>query len=143
MDKQYADKQLTQILQDVKTIAIIGLSPKPNRPSHSVAKRLQSFCYTIVPVRPAINELLGEKAYNSLEDIPFKVDLVNVFRASKYVDEIVAKCIELEINKIWLQEGVVDYGAEKKALDAGISIIMDRCIYKEILRLDISHINTQ
>ncbi len=143
MHNHYSDQAMIELLQDVKTIAVVGLSPKANRQSHQVAKHLQTFSYAIVPVRPAVSAVLGEKAYNALENIPFKVDLVNVFRASKYVSDIVDACITLGIKKIWLQEGVTDSEAEKKAHNAGISIIMDRCIYKEILRLAINQNNNE
>lgn len=137
------DQAITELLYDVRTIAVVGLSPKLNRPSHRVAKHLQEFRYQVIPVRLGVTSVLGEKVYRSLIDIPFKVDLVNVFRASKYVPEIVDACIECGINKMWLQEGVSHEGAEKKAQQARISIIMDRCIYKEILRLGISQLNKQ
>jgi predicted CoA-binding protein len=129
------DQAVIELLQDVNTIAVIGLSPKQNRPSHRVAKHLLTFSYTVIPVRPGVTTILGQEVYKSLEDIPFKIDLVNVFRASKYVPDIIDSCISLGINKIWLQEGIINLQAEKKAQQAGISIIMDRCIYKEIVRL--------
>ena len=137
----YDDSAVKALLNNVKTIAVVGLSPKETRPSFRVAKYLQSFAYTVVPVRPAIQEVLGEKAYKALEDIPFKPDLVNVFRASKHVAALVDSCIELGINKIWLQEGVIDHEAQKKAHAAGIFMIMDRCIYKEIVRIGIKQNN--
>ncbi len=137
----YDDSAVIELLDNVKTIAIVGLSPKQNRPSHRVAKHLQSFSYTVVPVRPGVDQVLGEKAYKLLEDIPFKPDLVNVFRASKYVAGIADTCIRLGIGKIWLQEGVIDCQAQKNAHAADISMIMDRCIYKEIVRLGINQNN--
>ena len=135
------DKVVIELLRNVTTIAVAGLSPKENRPSHRVAKYLQLFSYTVIPVRPGVDEVLGEKAYKVLSDIPFKPDLVNVFRASKHVAEIVESCIELGIKKIWLQEGVIDHQAQIKAQNAGITMIMDRCIYKEIVRLGINENN--
>ena len=135
------DKVVIELLRNVTTIAVAGLSPKENRPSHRVAKYLQLFSYTVIPVRPGVDEVLGEKAYKVLSDIPFKPDLVNVFRASKHVAEIVESCIELGIKKIWLQEGVIDHQAQIKAQNAGITMIMDRCIYKEIVRLGINKNN--
>ena len=135
------DSAIIALLKNVKTIAVVGLSPKTNRPSYRVARNLQSFSYTIVPVRPAVKEILGEKVYKVLADFPFKPDLVNVFRASQHVDSIVDSCIELGITKIWLQEGVVDHDAQEKAHNAGISLIMNRCIYKEIVRLGIKQNN--
>ncbi len=137
------DEAIAGVLKNVKTIAVIGLSPKQDRPSHRVAKHLQDFSYKVIPVRPGVSEILGENAYKSLEDIPFKVDLVNVFRASKFIPDIVDSCISLGIDKIWVQEGIINLDAEKKAQQSGISMIMDRCIYKEIVRLDLNKFNKQ
>ena len=135
-----SDQQKRELLERVQTIAVVGLSPKPERPSHRVAKFLQSCSYKVVPVRPAISTLLGEPVYKALNDIPFKVDLVNVFRASQYVPEIIEQCIQCGIKAIWLQEGVIHNEAAERAQKAGISVIMDECIYKEIIRLDLERI---
>ena len=137
------DQAIVELLQNVNTIAVIGLSPKQDRPSHRVAKHLQEFAYTVVPVRPGVTTILGQDVYKSLEDVPMKIDLVNVFRASKFIPEIVDSCISLGINKIWVQQGIINSEAEKKAQQAGISIIMDRCIYKEIVRLGLDKSNKQ
>ena len=137
------DQQKIQLLTTAQTIAVVGLSPKTNRPSHRVAKAMQEFSYKIVPVRPAIDSVLGEQAYDSISAIPFPVDIVNVFRASKYVSDIVQQCIECGIPAIWLQEGVRDNQAAQVALDAGISIVMDLCIYKEFIRLQITPENAE
>jgi len=136
------DQAIYGLMRDVHKIAVLGLSPKTERPSHRVAKRLQAFSYKVVPVRPGVTNILGEQVYKSLQDIPFEVDLVNVFRASKYALDIVDSCINCGVKKIWLQEGVVNEEAEKKAQKTGISIIMDRCIYKEIVRLGINELNS-
>lgn len=141
MPSQYDDRTILAQLDNVKVIAVMGLSPKEVRPSYQVAKRLQTFSYTIAPVRPGVKQVLGVKAYKKLKDIPFKVDLVNVFSASKFVADIVEQCIKLRINKIWLQEGIYDYDAELKAQNAGISIVMNLCVYKEIMRLGIHQNN--
>lgn len=133
-----SDQQKRELLQQTKTVAVVGLSPKPERPSHYIAKFLQQASYQVVPVRPAIKELLGEPVFRTLNDIPFPVDLVNVFRASQHVPEIVNQCIESGIKAIWLQEGIVHNEAAETAQKAGISIIMDECIYKEIIRLGIN-----
>lgn len=130
-----SDQQKRELLERIQTIAIVGLSPKPERPSHRVAKFLQSCGYRIVPVRPAINTLLGEPVYRSLNEISFPVDLVNVFRASQHVPEIVEQCIQCNIKAIWLQEGVIHYAAAERAQKAGVSVVMDQCIFKEIVRL--------
>ena len=137
------DQAVIKLLEDVNTIAVIGLSPKQSRPSHRVAKHLQAFSYTVIPVRPGVKTILGQDVYKSLEDIPFTVDLVNVFRAPKFISKIVDSCINLGINKIWLQEGIINLEAEKKAQQSGISIISNRCIYKEIVRLGLDQTSKQ
>lgn len=138
-----SDQDKIELLTNSHVIAVIGLSPKENRPSHRVAKYLQELSYTVVPVRPAVKMILGEKVYKSLSDIPFKVDLVNVFRASQYIADIVDECIQCGIDAIWLQEGVIDEDAAKKAKKSGMTVIMDQCIYKEIVRLGISLVDTE
>ena len=126
---------LRELLQSIRTIAVVGLSPKPSRPSYCVAEAMQGFGYRIIPVRPAIDELLGEKAYPDLYALPEKPDLVDVFRASEHVGPIVDACIELGIKAIWLQDGVTNETAAEKAEAAGITVIMDRCIYRDYLQL--------
>jgi hypothetical protein len=123
------------LLARVKTIAVVGLSESPMRPSHGVSAYMQAAGYRIIPVNPKIEEALGETAYPSLLDIPValreKVDVVDVFRRPEFVDEIVEQTIELNIPAIWLQEGVVNERAAKKARQAGIFVVMDLCILKE------------
>jgi predicted CoA-binding protein len=126
---------LRQLLQEVKTIAVVGLSPKSSRPSHHVAAAMQGFGYRIIPVRPAVDEVLGETAYPDLYALPLKPDLVDVFRAPEHVMPVVEACIEMEIKAIWLQDGVVNEPAAQKATAAGITVIMDRCIYRDYMRL--------
>lgn len=126
---------LRALLQTTRTIAVVGLSPKPNRPSYTVAKALQGFGYRIVPVRPAINEVLGEKAYARLDEVPDKIDMVDVFRAAEHLDAIVDECIALNIPAIWIQEGIVNEAAAQRAREAGITVVMDRCIYKDYVAL--------
>ncbi len=128
-------ESLRVLLQQVKSIAVVGLSPKPSRPSHHVAAALQGFGYRIIPVRPAVEQVLGEKAYPDLYALPQKPDLVDVFRAPEHVMPIVEACIELGIKAIWLQDGVVNGEAAEKASAAGITVIMDRCIYRDYMRL--------
>ncbi len=123
------------LLRQVKTIAVVGLSPKPDRPSYGVAKALQSFGYRIVPVRPAVAEVLGEKAWPTLSDLPEKVDLVDVFRAAEHIDAVVDECLALGLPAIWIQEGIVNEGAAERARAAGMTVVMDRCIYKDYLEL--------
>lgn len=128
-------EQIRELLGQVKTIAVVGLSPKAKRPSYRVAKSLQGFGYTIIPVRPAVDEVLGERAYADLYALPLKPDLVDVFRAPEHVGPIVDACIELGIGAIWLQDGVVNEAAAQKAAAAGITVVMDRCIYRDYLSL--------
>jgi predicted CoA-binding protein len=129
------DAEILRILEQAQAVAVVGLSPKPNRPSNRVARSLQQFGYRIIPVRPAVTEVLGEKAYAGLREVPDPVDIVDVFRAPRYVDEIVQICIEREFPVLWLQEGVVNEVAAKRAQEAGITVIMDRCTLKEYVRL--------
>lgn len=126
---------IQSLLQQIHTIAVVGLSPKPGRPSHSVSAAMQDFGYRIIPVRPAVDEVLGEKAYPDLYALTEKPDLVNVFRAPEHVGPIMDACIELGISAVWLQDGVINEAAAQKALDAGILVVMDRCIYRDYLQL--------
>ena len=124
-----------ELLSRAKTIAVVGLSESPMRPSHGVAAYMQAAGYKIIPVNPQIAEALGEKSYPSLLEMPIEVaegiDLVDVFRRSEYVDEIVEQAIQLKIPAIWLQEGVINERAAEKARKAGMFVVMDRCILKE------------
>ena len=126
--------EIKALLQRVKTIAVVGLSPKPDRPSFGVSQTMQRFGYRIVPVRPAVSEVLGEKAYASLADIPFPVDLVNVFRESAAIPGIVEACLAINAPAIWIQEGIVHDEAAERARAAGLVVVMDRCIYKDYVR---------
>lgn len=127
--------EIRELLEKTRTIAVVGLSPKADRPSYFVARNLQRFGFRIVPVRPAVSEILGEKAYAKLEDIPFAVDLVDVFRAPEHVPAVVASCRQINCPAIWLQEGVVNDAAAQAAREAGLSVVMDRCIYKDYVDL--------
>ncbi len=129
------DAAIRTLLQRVKTIAVVGLSPQPDRPSHRVARAMQGFGFRIIPVRPAIVEVLGEKAYATLADIPFAVDLVDVFRAAEHIPAIVDRCLALHSPALWIQEGIVADAAAQRARDAGMTVVMDRCIYKDYVRL--------
>lgn len=120
-----------ELLSRVKTIAVVGLSDSPLRPSHGVSAYMQSQGYKIIPVNPQITEALGETSYPSLLDVPEKIDLVDVFRRPEYVDEIVAQAIQLKIPAIWLQEDVINERAAEKARRAGMFVVMDRCVLKE------------
>ena len=129
------DEDIRDLLLRVRCIAMVGLSPRTNRPSHGVAAHMQDFGYRVIPVRPAVDAVLGEKAYVSLREVPDRYDLVDVFRNPKYVDSIVEECIALGAPAIWLQEGVINVPAAMRARRAGMVVIMDRCIYREYLRL--------
>lgn len=126
-----SDDAIKALLKRVHTIAVVGLSPQPKRPSYLVASNLQRFGYRIIPVRPAVEAVLGEKAYARLAEIPEKVDMVDVFRAPEYVDAIVDECIALGIKAIWLQDGVVNEPAALRAQAAGMTVVMNRCAYRD------------
>ncbi|MFO1430362.1 MAG: CoA-binding protein [Candidatus Competibacteraceae bacterium] len=127
--------EIRALLQRVKTIAVVGLSGSPGRPSHGVASALQSFGYRIVPVNPTIDQVLGERAYPDLPSVPEAIDLVDVFRSSEHVAGIVDDCIALHLPALWLQDGVIDEAAALRAKAAGIQVVMDRCIYRDYRRL--------
>jgi predicted CoA-binding protein len=129
-----APEEIKALLQRVKTVAVVGLSPKPDRPSFGVSQAMQRFGYRIVPVRPALDSALGEKAYAKLADIPFPVDLVNVFRESAAIPGVVDEAIAIGAPAIWIQEGIVHDAAAEKARAAGLTVVMDRCIYKDYMR---------
>src|SRR5438552_18894093 len=131
MTSAVATDPITEILKRAKTIAVVGLSDSPLRPSHGVAAYLQTQGYRIIPVNPQIQTSLGEKAYPSLLDVPEKIDIVDIFRRSEFVAPIVDQAIQLKVAAIWMQEGVVHDQAAEKARRAGIFVVMDRCILKE------------
>ena len=122
---------IADLLQRAKTIAVVGLSSNPLRPSHGVTAYMQSHGYRIIPVNPRIEESLGEKAYATLSDVPEKIDIVNIFRRSEFVEVIVDEAIRLKVPAIWMQEDVIHEKAAEKARQAGIFVVMDRCILKE------------
>jgi uncharacterized protein len=122
---------IDQILRDTKTIAVVGLSSDPSRPSNSVSRYLQSNGYRIIPVNPNEPEVLGEKAYTRLEDVLDSVDLVDIFRRSEEAGLHVDEAIRIGARGVWLQEGVIDEEAAQRALEAGLAVVMDRCIMKE------------
>ena len=129
------DAEIRALLKKTRNIAVLGLSPKPDRPSYCVAQAMQGFGFNIVPVRPATAEVLGQKAYASLRDVPGPVDLVDVFRAAEHLDAIVDECIALQLPAIWIQEGIVNEAAAERARAAGMTVVMDRCIYKDYVAL--------
>ena len=123
--------RITELLKSAKTIAVVGLSDNSLRTSYGVSEYMQSRGYRIIPVNPAITESLGEKAYPTLSEVPEKVDIVNVFRRSEFVPEVVEEAIRLGVPAIWMQEGVMHDEAAEKARAAGIFVVMDKCILKE------------
>jgi uncharacterized protein len=132
-------ESILTILEKTKTIAVIGLSDNPQRAAFRVSKYMQQEGYRIIPVHPNVSQALGVKAYPSLDAAyaaEGRIDLVNVFRASEYVPEIVKDVMRLKIPYLWLQEGVCHPEAVSWAEEAGILVVMDRCIYKEHARLE-------
>jgi uncharacterized protein len=122
---------ITELLKRARTIAVVGLSNNPLRPSHGVSAYMQSQGYRIIPVNPEIKEALGEKAYTSLRDVREKIDIVNIFRRPEFVGEVVDQAIQLKIPAVWMQEEVINEAAADKARKAGMLVVMDRCILKE------------
>lgn len=124
-------EQIRQLLHSIRSIAVVGLSPNRSRPSFGVASGLQSLGYRIIPVRPMVAEVLGEKAFPDLESLPELPDIVDVFRAPEHVPAIVETCIKLGIKRLWLQDGVIHEEAAQRAIDAGITVVMDRCMWRD------------
>jgi uncharacterized protein len=120
-----------ELLSQIKTIAVVGLSGSPLRPSHGVSAYMQLQGYRIIPVNPHITEALGENSYPSLLNVPDTIDLVDVFRRPEYVDEIVDQAIQMKIPAIWMQEDVINERAAEKARKAGMFVVMNRCVLKE------------
>ena len=122
---------VTDLLKKAQTIAVVGLSGNPMRPSHGVTAYMQSQGYRIIPVNPHIESCLGEKAYASLLEVPENIDIVNIFRRPEFVGEVVDQAIRLKVPAIWMQEDVIHEKAAEKARKAGIFVVMDSCILKE------------
>jgi hypothetical protein len=129
------DEKLAKLLQESKTIAVVGLSSNPARASFGVSRFLQRQGYRVIPVNPAETEILNERAYPSVHDIPGEVDIVDIFRRSEAVSAVVDDALLKKPRCIWMQEGVVNHEAAKKAEAAGIPVVMDKCILKELARL--------
>ncbi|HEY4905285.1 MAG TPA: CoA-binding protein [Candidatus Sulfotelmatobacter sp.] len=122
---------IAELLRNSKTIAVVGLSNNPLRPSHGVSAYMQSQGYRIIPVNPQVHESLGEKAFPTLLDVPEKIDIVNIFRRSEFVEEVVDQAIQLKVPAVWMQQDVIHEKAAEKARSAGIFVVMDRCILVE------------
>ena len=116
---------------EVRTIAVVGLSPRAHRPSHHIAAGLQRAGFRVIPVRPLVREVLGETAYPDLASVPAPVDLVNVFRAADQLGPIVDECLKLGLKRIWVQEGIVNEVAALRAREGGMTVVMDRCILRD------------
>lgn len=129
------DEAIRQLLRRVRTIAVVGLSSREQRPSFGVARYLQQAGYRVIPVNPNEREVLGERAAPDLSHLPGEVDLVDVFRSPEHVPAIVEECLELGLEALWLQEGVIAPEAAGQARNAGMSVVMDRCMMKEYRRL--------
>jgi len=128
MFRNPAAAEIRALLTRSRNIAVVGLSPNPQRSSHRIARRLQEWGYRVIPVRPAIAEVLGEKAYARLSEVRQRIDLVDVFRAAHQLEPIVQECIDLQIPALWFQEGIVNEASAERARAAGIQVVMDRCI---------------
>jgi predicted CoA-binding protein len=131
-------KAISDILSAARTIAVVGLSGKRYRPSYGVAEYMKSVGYRIIPVNPQETEVLGEKCYPDLESIPEPVDIVDIFRRSEFVPEVVESAIRIGAKAVWMQEGVVHEEAARRAEAAGLEVVMDRCILKDHRRLSVA-----
>lgn len=128
-------RTIKEILEQTKVIAVVGLSEKTDRPSYHVSAFMQSQGYRIIPVNPKASEILGEKVYASLEDIPEPVDMVNIFRKPEDVPPVVDAAIRIKAKSVWMQEGIEHPEAAEKARGAGLDVVMNRCLFKEFNRL--------
>lgn len=134
-----APQAITDLLRGVRTAAVVGLSPNESRPSHRVARGMQRFGWRIVPVRPAVSEVLGEPAFASLADIPEalrrQIDLVDLFISPDRVGAFVDQAIALGLPAVWLQDGVIDEAAASRAQAAGLTVVMDRCVWRDYVSM--------
>ncbi|NLI15826.1 MAG: CoA-binding protein [candidate division Zixibacteria bacterium] len=131
-DKDFADKDtIKDILENCRIIAVVGISDNPDRPSYHVASYMLDSGYEIIPVNPSIEQVLGRKSYPDLLSIPQKVDVIDIFRRSETVGPIVDDAIKIGAKAIWLQEGIINEEACLKAKQAGLKVVMDRCMLKE------------
>lgn len=128
------EETIKRVLDECRTIAVVGLSSNEMRPSNGVAGFMQKKGYKVIPVNPNETEVLGEKSYPSLGDVPEKIDLVDIFRRSEEAGQAVDEAIQVGAKAVWLQEGVIDEAAAQKALDAGLLVVMDRCWLKDYVR---------
>lgn len=129
-----SSETIKKILEDCRTIAVVGLSSNPARASNGVAGYMKRQGYKVIPVNPKEEQVFGEKSYATLADVPIKIDLVDVFRRSEEAGKVVDEAIEVGAKAVWLQEGVIDHAAAQRALDAGLLVVMDRCWLKDHVR---------
>lgn len=122
---------IDELLVKGRTIAVVGLSPNPERDSHRVASYLKEAGYRIIPVNPTVDEVMGERCYPDLKSVPEPIDIVDIFRRSEYVPQVVEESIEIGVRGVWMQDGVVNEDAAEKARAAGIAVVMDNCIMRE------------
>lgn len=134
MSEINSPETIARILGECRTIAVVGLSSSFARPSHSVAAYMQRAGYRVIPVNPNESQVLGEKSYESLTDVPDRIDLVDIFRRSEEAGAAVDQAIAVGAKAVWLQEGVIDHEAARRALDAGLLVVMDRCWLKDHVR---------
>ncbi|MDH7486474.1 MAG: CoA-binding protein [Anaerolineae bacterium] len=134
------DAEMKRLLEDTRTIAVVGLSDKPERPSYGVARYLIAQGYRVIPVNPAVDEVLGLKSYPDLRSIPEPVDVVDIFRRSEHVPPLVAQAIEIGAKAVWMQLGVMHAEAAAQAEAAGLAVVMNRCMAIEHQRLGIAPI---
>lgn len=132
-----SDDRIREILQDARTIAVVGASSSPERPSHGIFQRLLGNGYRVIPVNPNETEVLGQKAYASLKDIPEKIDLVDVFRRPEHTPDVAADAVAIGAKTLWLQSGIRNEDAAAIATHAGLDVVMDSCIGVEISLLGI------
>ena len=128
LELQASAAEITKILHDYRVVAVVGLSEKPDRPSYRVAQYLQEHGYRIVPVNPGCREILGETCYASLKDIPFPVEIVDIFRVVEAIPAIVAEAIAVGAKVVWMQQGLEEPDSARKAKQAGLQVVMDRCL---------------
>ena len=129
-----SQETIRRVFEECRTIAVVGLSSDPSRPSHGVSGYMRRQGYNVIPVNPNETEVFGEKAYPDLSAVPDKIDLVDVFRRSDEAGKAVDQAIAVGAKAVWLQEGVIDLDAAQRALDAGLLVVMDRCWLKEHVR---------
>lgn len=128
-------EEIRRLLDTVRSIAIVGLSPDPERDSHHVAEGLQRMGYRVLPVRPGGGEILGERVWPDLASVTEPIDMVDVFRAPQHVDAIVEACLQLGVRRLWLQDGVINEAAAARARESGMTVVMDRCLWRDAVGL--------